>query len=632
MNVRAIGTVGVLAVAIGVGAAAPASSGATAVHHATHHKTVVVTPADREAAHAYLIATEQSEEAQLANMGRSTSAVEALTGRISSECAHVLAGSPPAGDESESSGLLFQAQESPRAQGENNRQSRQRRSLKLELTFALDGSVKQANHDALAALLGALSPLKWSNHRLTALLHAIVVIGQDELALAPPPACADMRSWVASGYKTLTPASKEFEKATETLLIHAFEALALFLSSDVHKSFAQLLAPYESPADMALARRTDALNAQLSSAPKLRKATVKQLEANVGLPVPKPEPPVKHPPRKPAVVDRGRTAAGTRFVVRAQRAFHPFQSGCTTNVTFEEPSPPHHGALLDTFEGEESERCISQSHIRPEQRTRCTAGHLTVEASLRPAARTVRLLLSDHRTVTSPAIRVPPRLGGPVGVYYQAVRGPSPIPVSLTELDEHGNTLTVLKLNAVVECTKHPRKDFTVARLAHGSVPGGGPTFTIIGKHYRELGHVHFELQLSTQGNEELFGGGDHGGGIQSFGEGPEGDAAPHDGRPLFVPQTSTGCTPQPHEIVYGLLIAPRDKVLALVSGKLVPLRKVAIPASLHTHGALAYGAFSPVPTELLVTDAHGRTITGDGHFSEQARTTTETCEGEAEG
>lgn len=84
----------------------------------------------------------------------------------------------------------------------------------------------------------------------------------------------------------------------------------------------------------------------------------------------------------------------------------------------------------------------------------------------------VRLRLGDNRTITSKAIGVPRRLGGPAGLYYQVVRGPSPIPVSLMELDAHGKTLAVLKLPAVVECTKK-EKDYVsggIVDLAQGSL------------------------------------------------------------------------------------------------------------------------------------------------------------------
>ncbi len=71
--------------------------------------------------------------------------------------------------------------------------------------------------------------------------------------------------------------------------------------------------------------------------------------------------------------------------------------------------------------------------------------------------------------------------------------------------------------------------------------------------------------------------------------------------------------------------------MLARVSGTLVPLRKVVIPAHLHAGGVLAYGALSPLPTELLVRNASGRTI-DRANLAEAAKSNTETCEGEAEG
>jgi len=45
----------------------------------------------------------------------------------------------------------------------------------------------------------------------------------------------------------------------------------------------------------------------------------------------------------------------------------------------------------------------------------------------------------------------------------------------------------------------------------------------------------------------------------------------------------------------------------------------------------LAYGTFSPLPTELVVRDASGATIARE-NLSGAATEATETCEGEAEG
>jgi hypothetical protein len=246
---------------------------------------------------------------------------------------------------------------------------------------------------------------------------------------------------------------------------------------------------------------------------------------------------------------------------------------------------------------------------------------------LLPATRSVRLLLSDGRTITSPAIRVPTRLGGPAGLYYQAVRGPSPIPTTLTELDAAGHTLVVLNLPAVVECFKKVRRYLPggVVHLVQQGLPQG-PTFVILAERYRELGHVHFELKLND--SREAVLGSDSGGGriVEKVEEGLDGP-----GKTVFAPRASTSCEPQPSALVYGLLKDPGDTVLAQVSGGLVSLQKLAIPAHLHAGGVLAYGLFSSMPTSLLIRDAHGKTI-ATKNLGEAAKSDTETCEGESEG
>jgi hypothetical protein len=117
-----------------------------------------------------------------------------------------------------------------------------------------------------------------------------------------------------------------------------------------------------------------------------------------------------------------------------------------------------------------------------------------------------KALIHKTKRIASRVAIVPARLRGPVGLYYQVVRGPSPIPVSLTEFDAHGGTLRVLKLPRVVECTRHPLKYLPggIRTLVHESVPQG-PTFSIVGKGYRFLGHLHFALKVNIEA-EPKFG------------------------------------------------------------------------------------------------------------------------------
>ena len=221
--------------------------------------------------------------------------------------------------------------------------------------------------------------------------------------------------------------------------------------------------------------------------------------------------------------------------------------------------------------------------------------------------------MSNGRQITSRVAFVPPRLGGPTGFYYQVVRGPSPIPVSLAELDAHGKVLRVLKLHRFAGCTKHLLKFLKggIRALVHGRVPQG-PTFSIVGEAYRFLGHIHFALDVQTS---------DGGGSESPSGQKPS----------IFSRSLWTACQPHPYAIVYGLLKRPADTVLARTSGKLSALHRVAIPSHLHAGGVLVYTVSATVPSELLVRDRSGKTIVVE-NLRRSGKEATETCEGEAEG
>jgi hypothetical protein len=607
--------VGFVLLALG-GVAAPASASAR------------VSPENAAATHAYLVATVSYEEAELASLQQEIAAREAVAAGISGECPGVLTGAPPH-EETLGFGLIgptSQPVPSARAQGERNRQSRQLGDLKLELSFALAYSHTQADREATLALIRALTPLRWSNPRITLLVHVTVELTEEGLDVPALPVCADMKAWVASGYKTLSPASKELASRSEALLKRVFELVALATQINP-QPFPKDLTPYENATDRSLASRSEALTARLNKGSETQADVLKHLEATVGLPAAEAAK-VEPAERKPVVIGRGKTAAGGSFVARAEpRTRGQRALGCVF-VTITEPSRHQSEGLLGPLFGEDTDRCLSRSHVEADPAVHCDSGLLTIEANLLRTARSVRLLLSNGDTITSPAIRLPARLGGPAGLYYQVVRGPSPIPVSLTELDAEGRTLTVLKLPAVVECTKHPVKYFPggIVRLAHGSLPQG-PSFTIRGEGYRKLGADHFELKLEVSNEELLFGGGGEGGSLEG---GLEGGLAISNGVQVFEPRDSSGCLPQPYAIVYGLLKAARDTVVARVSGALVPLRKVVIPARLHPGGVLVYGAFTRLPTELLVRNASGRTVDRK-NFGEAAKFDAETCEGEAE-
>jgi hypothetical protein len=547
----------------------------------------VANRADTAATHAYLAAEYAYRQAVLAELPQSTAMMEALAGRLAGECPGVLAGAPQLERVGE--------QQFPKAGElrERFRQTRQLGQLVGELDIALFTAFDQPQHPALAAFSAAVAPLRWHSaaiNRGVRAYAAVLALPEEAGAL---DVCADMRAWVASGYKLLSPASKAFIARREARLPR------ILTGTPAVPPTSPLLRRYEGRAERTLVRRIEALRDQNRLDAPLA-AALERLQHALGIANPA-FGPAETPAKGSVVLGHGRTAAGETFVARLEPATKT-QHGCQINVTIESS-------------GSSAGRCLFRGERAPEPSVNCNAGLLTIESLTRASTRSVRLLLSDGRRITSRALIVPARLGGPVGLYHQVVRGPSPIPVSLTELDARGRTVRVVKLPAIVECTQHPIKYFPggIRTLVRGTAPGG-TRFSIVGEHYRFLGRVYFDLKVRTPPG---FGGGG----------GSSGGAILGSGRPpVFSPEESTGCSPHPYDILYGLLKDRRDTVLVRTGGKLTPLRKVRIPAALHAEGVLVYGAFSAPPTELIVRGPHRRKLLDE---SRTERSTFEQCESE---
>jgi hypothetical protein len=555
--------------------------------------SVSATSADAVATEAYLTAVYTYEQAVVANISKSLGAVEALSSRLAGECPGVLHGAPPP------------TPSTPRGFGEFAREHRQLRDLQEELDSAAGAAYAVPDREAATALANSVSSLQWSNATLTSLVHAEVTAEQERLEMPALEVCADMRAWVSSGYRTLSTATAAFLKARE----------ASRRTEPGAPTVEQLLAPYESAHDKALIRETRAVGERedTNSIKTLLRA-FDRLRQVVGLHVF----PIETSKPKPAtVIARLNTAAGEKLVAKLEPP-EPGRHGCKVGVSIE--STKRQAGTLVFSAGGSADVCLSSRYSGPAPSVNCNEGRLTITAHTLPSAHSVRLLLSDGRQITSPTIRAP-RRGGREGYYYQVLRGPSPIPVSLTVLDANGSTLDVVRLPAIVECTRHPLKYLPGGRehkLVHGQAPQG-PSFAIVAEHYRFLGRVYFQLkiQVTPEGSGGEIGG--------SSSSGLIGGRA-H----TFSLEESTGCRPHLYDIVYGLLKPPGATVLVRVAGVLTPLQEVAIPAQLHAGGALVYGAFSTPPTEVVVRDAHGRTLSSES-LAESAKATTEQCEGEAE-
>jgi len=553
--------------------------------------SVSATSADAAATEAYLTAVYTYEQTVVANTPKSLAAVEALSSRLGGECPGVLHGAPPP------------TPSTPRGFGESARERRQLRDLQTELNSAGSAAYALPNRDAATAFANSVSSLQWSNATLASLVHAQVAAQQERFEMPALNVCADMRAWVNSGYRTLSTATAAFLMARE----------ASRRTEPGPPTIEQLLVPYESRHDKALIRETLAVGAHDTSLFDTLLRVIDRLRQAVGLDA-FPIEPSKPKPRH--VIARLHTAAGEKLVAKLE-APEPGRHSCKVGVSIE--SAKRQTGTLVVSVGSSGGVCLSSRYSRPEPSVNCNEGRLTINAFTPPSARSVRLLLSDGRQITSSVIRAPGR-GGREGYYYQVVRGPSPIPVSLRVLDANGITLDVVRLPAIVECTRHPLKYLPGGRernLVHGQAPQG-PNFAIVAERYRFLGHVYFQLKIQVTEHS--------GGGIgESSSSGVIGGRA-H----TFSLEESTGCRPHLYDIVYGLLKPPGATVLVRVAGVLTPLQEVAIPAQLHAGGALVYGAFATPPTEVVIRDAHGRTRSSES-LAESAKATTERCEGEAE-
>jgi hypothetical protein len=227
--------------------------------------------------------------------------------------------------------------------------------------------------------------------------------------------------------------------------------------------------------------------------------------------------------------------------------------------------------------------------------------------------RSVRLELADGRTIGSRVVRVPRRDGGPAGIYAQEIRGSTSHAVSLVELYAGaGVALTVgLPRYRCVKPRKESEKELPRRTgLASGHTPEGEP-FTI--------------STIDSIDDEEPFLSIDTGvdPGLNEIAIGPSAAKA-------FPWSLSIGCAPHPYAILYGILVPPGESVVARTPQGAVALNLVAIEPRMHAKGALVYGVFSALPSELTVLGASGSTLYTE-NLQAKATEAAQFCEGYAE-
>lgn len=141
-----------------------------------------------------------------------------------------------------------------------------------------------------------------------------------------------------------------------------------------------------------------------------------------------------------------------------------------------------------------------------------------------------------------------------------------------------------------------PIRWIAVRQLAHGTLPRRR-TFTIIGERFRFQGRVYFSLAVSINRPGAPPGGG----GGASFN--------PSQSRGVLAFTFMMVCGQHPYAVVFGLLRATSDKVVARRGHGVTVLQHVLLPGALHARGVLVYAALAGPPSELMVRQPDGERV-----------------------
>lgn len=263
-----------------------------------------------------------------------------------------------------------------------------------------------------------------------------------------------MKAWADSGYRTLSQSSRATALKLEAEIARFFSDLGAQSASE-----SMSLLP-ETPADKALVRKTSQLETRTAEmTAKSIDSARKRVEVALGLTAraKREEERLKrtsHESESSTKIGAGRTAAGTSYTVWLIRKKGGPAGACKSSVEVRRANGVEPGILELLADG--LEVCLAPRRDRSEAPSiHCIEGLLTIKTAVPAATRTVDLHMSNGAQIVSRPVLVPRRLDGPGAFYYQAVRGPSPIPVSLIERDARGHTLRVLKLRRIVGCSKH---------------------------------------------------------------------------------------------------------------------------------------------------------------------------------
>jgi hypothetical protein len=576
------GTLSVIALMLSLPASALAVPGSAKARSAA-------APNDRAATRALLEAEYRLAKATLARARTTEDAAAHAAETIGDECRSVLRGLP-------SSGAAIEGGPSPRpkprpsarAQGEHARTELEKRTIDQEIDQTITAKADRDLRDPYDAYIATVHRLGWSNATITALVRQQAASYQEALAKLPVAACAEMRAWAASGFHRLPAGSKSFAASKQARDKRA-----------VIGDLEELLRPYESLADRAIIRRTEAVEERQREADRasaVEQLAVYRMESTLG------EKPVRFFEAFFGPVIARRHMQGVTIVIRASLGKNR-EGSCRheVHIEFREGHGGSTGGLcLDQRDGSS----LSSG---------CSGSTETIEIPTPPGVVRARVRLSNGRTLMVAIVKIPAKDGGPAGVFAGAFRGYNRYPVSMQELNSNGGVVRTIGLRKA-RCVKEPgggeSEGPQFVNLATVTSPYGEP-LSIEAMLHRFQGQTEFSLISEA--------------GVHSS----ESQAEP--GKPKqFQWQLATECAPHPYTLLYGILTPPGASILVRTPTGLTPLTKIELSATAHAGGPLFYGIYTAPPTEIVVQNADG-TILHTESLAAKAVEETEYCEGYAE-
>jgi hypothetical protein len=224
--------------------------------------------ADRRATERYLEAQYAFARAILANRARADAASSAYAARVGGECPGVMAGAPDFA-------ALFESKTKPTPA----RLSEFHQYVRL--TGELIGDVFDewfsVDREAAHVAAEALRPLRWSKARITRMVRQDRVELEALVPASLSDICAQLRAWVASGYRTLPPGVAESEALDGT------SSTPSTSSEAEGPSLEKLLARTEGPKQRALSKRIQRLKNRFAAALEPVGATLQQLNLKLGI-------------------------------------------------------------------------------------------------------------------------------------------------------------------------------------------------------------------------------------------------------------------------------------------------------------------------------------------------------------